>query len=594
MEELLNQRLKAAWIALAVVISLTAAKVVLYYISGSLAVLSEAWHSGADIATTLLVLISIARQGYKNKKLSRQNQELGQSNKVYPPQGSFARLWQKIHDIDAELKIALLISVVLICGALGILLGAIAGKAVAISMPLATGLVFIALSFGSFFLYRFEKNIGTSLQSAALTADSQHNRADMAISLLTGISLILYHFGYDLDRYVGIFIALFILAFAVELLVNTLRSMVLARSEVIIEYSFSSIILKAFRPGSYAFLMSLVDERLGATTRIKKILLLLPLFFSFVVRWTIRLGLTAAMALYLSTIFYQVAADQEALVFRFGKLHSKTGVGPGLHLKMPYPVDRVERFSTTSIRELAVGNASKKEIAMIWSKDHGDDQTFISGDNNLFLPYIVIHYRIDNVVDYFLFHRSNTPEKVLRSISYRLLNQVFVSRSFYQLILSERRAWTKMSLAVLQEENKRLRTGLEIVGFSLKDLHPPISLAGAFEDVVAARQLREKFQNDAERQVVGLLTRERMQALQTVTEANSYVHEKGQLADGETKNYLLRYSGYQAGGETMLDLLFLEAAQTTLKGKKIYLVDPASGIDQQLVYLENYFNRGKQ
>lgn len=60
--------LKAAWIALAIIGLLTASKFGLYLLSGSISVLSEAWHCLMDIATTLLVLISIIRQEYKNKK----------------------------------------------------------------------------------------------------------------------------------------------------------------------------------------------------------------------------------------------------------------------------------------------------------------------------------------------------------------------------------------------------------------------------------------------------------------------------------------------------------------------------------------------
>ena len=57
----MSNKVKAAYISLAVVTVMTASKFLLYYLSGSLAVLSEAWHGFSDIATTLLVLVSIAR-----------------------------------------------------------------------------------------------------------------------------------------------------------------------------------------------------------------------------------------------------------------------------------------------------------------------------------------------------------------------------------------------------------------------------------------------------------------------------------------------------------------------------------------------------
>jgi divalent metal cation (Fe/Co/Zn/Cd) transporter len=58
---------KGGSIALAMITRLTASKFILYAVSGSIAVLSEAWHSFADIVTTLLVVISIIRQDRKER-----------------------------------------------------------------------------------------------------------------------------------------------------------------------------------------------------------------------------------------------------------------------------------------------------------------------------------------------------------------------------------------------------------------------------------------------------------------------------------------------------------------------------------------------
>ena len=42
-------------------IILTSAKFLLYYFSGSMAILAEAWHSFSDIATSILVLIAVSK-----------------------------------------------------------------------------------------------------------------------------------------------------------------------------------------------------------------------------------------------------------------------------------------------------------------------------------------------------------------------------------------------------------------------------------------------------------------------------------------------------------------------------------------------------
>lgn len=588
----MSQRSKAALIALGVIVALTVVKYILYRISGSAAVLSEAVHSTTDITTTLLVVISIFHQEWKTR-----NGKTKPTEEYSPATGKFAllrRIWRRFAETPSELHISIVISIILSLVALGILRQAIMGGVQEITLPLITGIIFIGLSFGSFFLYRFEENIGTSENSPALKADSQHNRADMGISLMTGVSLILYYFGYNVDRYVSFLIAAFILVFTIELLVNTIRSIWFRRDSVEIEYHFTSIVLRIFDIGMYRALVAKLGERFGTVDVVRRGLHLIPRVVRWILLWSKRAILAAGIVAYLSTGFYVVAPQEKGLLLRFGRLVGDgKPVEPGLHLKFPYPIDKVIRFETETVRDLFVGNATQRDVAMIWSKEHGDNQTFISADNNLFLPYVIIHYRIKDIHQYYLNNRNETPEKLIGSLAYRLLTQVFVSTSFYDLILNDRDSWVNNCHKRLQQESDKLKTGIEITEICVKDLHPPTSLAGAYEEVVAARQFREKFLNDAQRQVVNLLTRERMQALKTVNEAKSYVVDKKSLAQGEAQNYLLRYSGYQHGGGVMKDLLLLQTAEKTLKGKELILVDPKSGIDQELIYIENYLTGQK-
>ncbi|THB76579.1 MAG: hypothetical protein D6B25_09545, partial [Desulfobulbaceae bacterium] len=175
----------------------------------------------------------------------------------------------------------------------------------------------------------------------------------------------------------------------------------------------------------------------------------------------------------------------------------------------------------------------------------------------------------------------------------RLLNQYFTSYTFYDLILFKRATWTSEIKTAIQQQLDRLELGVELLEFCLKDLHPPIELTGEYEEVVAATQLKEASLNNAKRQVNSLLSRKRVEKLREIGDARSYVIEKKSTAQGEARNYLLRYSGYQEGGNVMEEILYLDAAQKSLAGKKIYLVSPGSGIDDRLLYIEN-FVRGKK
>jgi regulator of protease activity HflC (stomatin/prohibitin superfamily) len=225
---------------------------------------------------------------------------------------------------------------------------------------------------------------------------------------------------------------------------------------------------------------------------------------------------------------------------------------------------------------------------MIWNTDHGDNKAFISGDNNLFLPYIIIHYKVKDYHAYYLNYENGVPEKMLSSLALQLLNHMFSKTPFYDLILNQRDAWTRKLSGQLQRQSDELGIGVEIVSFCLRDLHPPINLAESFENVVAANQLKVTSLNYAQRKAASMQCRERVRGKRTISEAQGYVIEKEQTAQGEATNYQLRYQAFQQGKKVIKNLMYLKSAAKTLDGKKLLLVDPKSGVTENLLYLENF------
>ena len=53
--------------------------------------------------------------------------------------------------------------------------------------------------------------------------------------------------------------------------------------------------------------------------------------------------------------FYIVGADERAVVRRFGAVAAE--VGPGMHYRFPWPVDRLDVVKTTSVKKVGVGFA---------------------------------------------------------------------------------------------------------------------------------------------------------------------------------------------------------------------------------------------
>ena len=84
-------------------------------------------------------------------------------------------------------------------------------------------------------------------------------------------------------------------------------------------------------------------------------------------RW-LGLALLLLLAAWLGAGFYVVDTDEQAVVRRFGEIAQR--VGPGMHYRLPWPVDRVDVVKTTSVMKTGVGfrlAEGERTTAVAWS-----------------------------------------------------------------------------------------------------------------------------------------------------------------------------------------------------------------------------------
>jgi len=577
----MNNKIKTSIVSLLIVFLLTIIKFIFYYISGSIAVLSEAWHSFSDIATTSLVLISIIFAAQKKNKQAR------------PSEQSETKFFTKLKQLDPELIVSFIISILLLSISLKILWSSFFAYNVIIAQPLFTGIAFIIASFGSYFVYRFEYAVSLQENSPALRADSFHNRTDMVISLLTGFSLIIYYFGYNIDRWVGAFIAILILTFSLEMIANIIIHLTQKRTAYTHDFKVNRIILSMFNKDFYIRIIQWFDKLFGLNRNTEELINTSLRSIEFLKKWFFRLSFTTLLILYAQTSFYKVAIDQEALLLRFGEIVNKEKpIGSGLHSKYPWPIDSVKLINSKKIKSVFVGNKSVNNSPMIWAKDHGDRKMFISSDNNFFLPYGIIHYKIKNIHKYYL--NNIKPEEILQKISYQVFTTISVKNKFYDLALFKRADLIEIMKNEIQYKMDEFNTGIEIVSLNIKDLHPPVKIASSFENVVAAFQQKQNFVNNAIGQKYVLLPQARSKALNIINEAQSSVNEKLQISDGEAINYKLRRSEYEKSKNIIKTYMKLKAAEIALKDNEKIIIDPETKLSSEILYFEQFMSKNKR
>lgn len=256
-------------------------------------------------------------------------------------------------------------------------------------------------------------------------------------------------------------------------------------------------------------------------------------FYQLLRRSLLPLTMMTALALIgLSTVVI-LDVDERAVIMRFGRpvQDADHTLGPGFHLKLPWPIDRIERARTEHVRSLTVGFTEEAEHeleerdsqhagedetqhAVLWTEEHdfnaetmmlvgntrmdatafdlssGDDANRTGGSRsvavNLLMVSMATEYRIKDLYDY-LFNYGE-PERVLSSIAMQELSDYASSVDISVLMGSGRDAFGPRMMKILQDRCDELRLGIEISFVALQEAHPPSQsdVAKTFQNVVAA------------------------------------------------------------------------------------------------------------
>lgn len=567
----MDKKIRTSLIAISITLGLTTLKFVFYYLSGSIAVLSEAWHSGSDIGTSLLVLFALSR----SSSLIRQEQaqtDQEDSNIESKNSNTFKHFFKNALGKNIEVTTSLIIGIFLTSVSVSLIINVISTKVVIIQKPLFTGIIFLILSLGSYFLFKFLTAVGKSENSPALISDGLHSKGDMVCSSLTGISLILYYFRFNIDRWVSLAIALFILSFGIEIIINIVIYFRKKETEFRMDYHFLEILNIGIEKETYLKFIKWIDAKYDIDILKSK------LFIQF-----IRLLKITKYTLIAGMIFviiydtgFQVQMDEEAIVERFGKPLNKKTLQPGFHFKFPYPIDRVRTSKTKQIHELFLGNTSQeKQKPLIWGIKHGEEIHFISGDNNFFNPYIIIHYRIKDLYKYF--YNISNPQTLIEDIAYKILQDIFTTKSFYQIAITYRKEMGNAVEEALQKELDKIGTGLEIVSVNVKDIHPPIKISKSFEEVIASYQEKEEIINLAMEYQNSEIPYSRGSAYINISNARAYVNEEIMKSKGAVIGYQSKLESYKNAKPIIRKVLYFNHIVDTLKNNKKIIIDPKIG-----------------
>jgi len=561
-----DAREKAATVATALNICLTIVKFALYGMTGSLAILAEAWHSFSDIATSALTFAAVRRTVRKEHEGTN-----GPPSDAGSPATSEAQAEPQASRpfLSAEQTASLIIGVIIFIGGLNLVAKVAWYEAVPISRPLLAGILFLTFALGSYLVHRLEVDVGERTGSSGLIADGMHARADMMASLLTGVSLVVYHLGVNLDRLIAALIAILVLSVALETVVNLLVGYFRGETRYVPRYRSHEILAKGLDLGWLRENGDALARRVGFAG-------LTPALLGRVRRWGAVVVVVAVVVAYGRTCFFSVGLRQEGIVEHLGR-PTRRAVPPGLHLKWPWPIDQVKLIDKTLVLASRIGNTTDPQaFALIWTREHGTEVPFLAGDKNLFYPYLVVHWRVKDAFD--VIYRQQNAEGLLDAVTHQVVSELCARREFYDLASTYRK---QLAIDVRDRAQSRLdelKAGLEILSVNMSDIHPPVSVADSFEEVVVALfQEKKQMENEAKGYEFQRKADAAGQAAKKKAEAEAYQLEEVRRATGQAKAFVLRSDALVTDRQITLDRLYYDHMLDALRDIPKVLIEPDVG-----------------
>ena len=236
-------------------------------------------------------------------------------------------------------------------------------------------------------------------------------------------------------------------------------------------------------------------------------------FYQFLQRAFAWLLLAQFGLLLLSTCFVFIDAGEEALLERFGKPVAEGVIGPGAHLKLPWPIDRVYRFRTQEIQSFDVGfvhdEKDDREKTVLWTVSHYKEEFHLLVANresagaasgaeaagkknppvNILSAGIPVQFQISDLRAWA--YNYTDAAQMLEKIGTREVVRYLVSADLQETMSSGRFQAGEELRKRIQERADELELGAKIIFVGLQDVHPPVKVAASYEAVVGARQKRE-------------------------------------------------------------------------------------------------------
>lgn len=218
------------------------------------------------------------------------------------------------------------------------------------------------------------------------------------------------------------------------------------------------------------------------------------------------------------TSWYTVDESEQAVIMTFGKVDTGI-VEPGLHFKMPWPIQEVRKLSKETFSMQFGYKEENGEVV----EEFPEDTKMITGDENIVLADLVVQWKITDPGKFL--YNAEDPENILYNATSASLRGVIGSSKIDDVLTSGKAEIEANVRDVLTKLVKDYDIGISILAVKLQDVElPNEDVRKAFTQVTDAREMMNT----------------------KINEANKYLNKRKQEAEGEKDALISQAEGDRA------------------------------------------------
>ena len=291
-------------------------------------------------------------------------------------------------------------------------------------------------------------------------------------------------------------------------------------------------------------------------------------------RGVVKLAVLAVVAMYVLSGIYVVQPDELGVVRRFGRV-VRSSVAPGIHYRIPWPVDRVDKPQVTSIKRMSVGYKIVDQLRGI--APEAREAQFVTGDENIIEIQLLIQYVVKSPED-FLF-ACEEPHWLVRRVGESALTEKVGTLPVEDVLTTARVEIASAVKRRAQETLDSYGAGIEIIAAHLQETNPPREVADAFREVASAREDRNRIVQEAEGYLNRVVPTARGEAAGIMEAADGYSAEKVARAEGEAARFSAVLVEYRKAPTATRERLYLESLEKVLESVRKYVLESDGTLD---------------